>query len=109
MKFTALVLVLAHLAIGRTVTVEGDARPQTMVRIDMNLDAKKSTITVTGDGKGDIDCYLYRGDKFPEARLAASDYGPRDGCHIVLTEAGPHFLMVQNAGDHVERYTLTVE
>jgi hypothetical protein len=120
MKRAALALVLglaciagpadARLQGGGSGFFGGDAKPQAMYRMSLNLDTTKTVITVTGDGKGDMDCYLYEG-RFPNATFVTRDDSSRDGCRLEVTakKAGLYQLLVQNTSDKTEHYTVVVD
>jgi hypothetical protein len=104
----------AHLVNGGDAFFEGDAKPGNLNRVVLALKGNEQTvISVTGNGRGDIDCYLYRGDfKTHDADVVnvASDTSKRDGCRLNVspTKTGTYLLLVQNTTNSIEHYTVNV-
>jgi hypothetical protein len=104
----------AKLAGGGFGFFSGDARPTVLNRISFDLQGKeKAIITVTGDGKGDIDCYLYEGDLRAgpaHVKFVTRDDSKLDGCRLELTptKTSPYNLLIQNTSPETEHYTVVI-
>lgn|SRR5579871_2751055 len=113
MKFAALVLVIAHLVGGGAGFFAGDAVPERMYPIGMDLKGHElTTITVTGHGQGDMDCYLYKGSfRTHDAVFVTRDTSNANGCTLTVNpESDAHMtLLVQNTGEKPQHYTVVVQ
>lgn len=123
MKFAALALIAgiafaavpasAHLH-GGVGFFSGDAKPERMYPIPLQLNPnERTTITVTGDGKGDIDCYLYQGSPkhIRTFSFVTRDTSNEDKCTVTVDSVtgGLYTLMVQDTSDHPEHFTGIVD
>jgi hypothetical protein len=92
----------------------GTIASQSMARVNLDLPVNAfSLISVAGSG-GDLDCYLYTAAT-PGKLLGifvTRDDSSMDGCVIGITpQPGneKYMLLVQNASNHDESYTVTVQ
>jgi hypothetical protein len=95
---------------GGTGFFAGDAVPERMYPVVFELNANEpATVSVKGDGRGDIDCYLYKGT-FKHSKsvsFLSRDTSSTDGCELTVDNAsgGTYTLLVKNTTDHTEHYT----
>ncbi len=97
----------AHL-VGGDGFFSGDLRPSAMHAVKLDLQGKeKTSIIVHGNGKGDIDCYLYEGTFPDHATFVNRDDSSKDGCELTVTppKRGTYTLLVQNTSSNIEHYT----
>lgn len=115
MKHTIVTVMLAALAFAcpadaHTGFFSGVIQPDGLHRCRFDLKGGELTkITLTGDGHGDVNCYLYEGDfKEDTARFVARDESPQDKCLFQFRpkQSSAYDLVISNVGAAPGRYVI---